>query len=62
LLELIFGFLGRQPRLPSAGMMMATAFDHVPRHGFLEEAGIKPRPLRETLADAINWYRELGYC
>ena len=61
-LELVLGFLGRQARLPSAGMMMATAFDHVPRDGFLKEVGIQPRPLRETLGDAINWYRELGYC
>jgi nucleoside-diphosphate-sugar epimerase len=26
------------------------------------ELGITPRPLSATLADAIEWYRLIGYC
>jgi hypothetical protein len=30
--------------------------------GELSELGITPRPLSETIVDAINWYRQIGYC
>jgi dihydroflavonol-4-reductase len=62
LMELTFGVMGRKPLLPSGGMMMATTFDYLDRTEALRELGITPRPLSETIADAITWYREIGYC
>jgi dihydroflavonol-4-reductase len=62
LMELTFGVMGRKPLLPSGGMMMATTFDYLDRTDALAELGITPRPLSETIADAIQWYREIGYC
>jgi hypothetical protein len=40
-------------------MMMAAAFDYLPQSTTLAQLGITPRPLRETIADAIAWYREI---
>jgi len=62
LMELTFGVMGRKPLLPSGGMMMATTFDYLERTDSLAELGITPRPLSDTIADAISWYREIGYC
>jgi dihydroflavonol-4-reductase len=27
----------------------------------LDELGLRPRPVREALADALAWYREVGW-
>ncbi len=61
-IETMFTAIGRKSPLPSGGMMMATAFDYLVPGNELEELGINLRPLDETLADAIGWYREIGYC
>jgi dihydroflavonol-4-reductase len=62
LMELTFGVMGRKPLLPSGGMMMATTFDYLDRADTFGELGITPRPLTETIGDAIEWYRDIGYC
>ncbi len=62
LMELTFGAMGRKPLLPAGGMMMATTFDYLERTDALHELGMTPRPLSETIRDAIAWYREIGYC
>jgi dihydroflavonol-4-reductase len=61
-MELAFGVMGRKPLLPSGGMMMATTFDYLDRTDTFGELGLTPRPLSETIADAIEWYRDIGYC
>ena len=42
--------------------MMATLFDYMVAGKEMSELGITPRPLSETIMDAINWYRQIGYC
>lgn len=60
--EAMFSMLGQQTPIISAGMMMATAIDYLDPGRVLEELGITPRPLSETIVDAITWYRAIGYC
>ena len=60
--EVLFDTLGQQTPIISGGMMMATAFDQLQPSKTTEELYIRPRPLPETVADAIRWYRAIGYC
>ena len=60
--ELVLGAIGEKTMLPAGGMMMATMFDYMAPSRELELLGIKPRPLNETIVDAIKWYRQIGYC
>lgn len=62
LTEIMFSAIGQQTPIVSAGMMMATAIDYLERPSALREIGIEPRPLTETISDAITWYRAIGYC
>jgi dihydroflavonol-4-reductase len=62
LVELAYRFLGEQTPIISAGMMMATAVDYLQPGSALNELGITPRPLNDTIKDAIEWYRAIGYC
>ncbi len=62
LTEMAFGALGQQTPIISAGMMMATAIDYLDRPNALKDLGLTPRPLSETIRDAISWYRAIGYC
>jgi dihydroflavonol-4-reductase len=59
--ELMMGSIGQKTSLPSGGMMMATLFDYLTT-GELQELGLSPRPLSESIKDAIQWYRHIGYC
>jgi nucleoside-diphosphate-sugar epimerase len=61
-MELMLGTMGERTRLPAGGIMMATLFDYMVSGTQLSELGITPRPLSETIADAIKWYRKIGYC
>jgi dihydroflavonol-4-reductase len=61
-MELMLGVIGEKTRLPAGGMMMATLFDYIVSGNELQRLGIIPRPLTETLVDAIKWYRQVGYC
>jgi dihydroflavonol-4-reductase len=62
LVELAYSMIGQQTPIVSAGMLMATAIDYLPRGSALEGLGITPRPLTDTIKDAIRWYRMIGYC
>ena len=62
LVEVAYGMFGRQTPIMSAGMMMATAYDYLPQESALKELGVDPRPLADTITDAIQWYRRIGYC
>lgn len=61
-MELLSGAIGEKARLPAGGMMMATLFDYMIPGRELQELGVIPRPISETIADAIKWYRQIGYC
>ena len=61
-MELMLGAIGEKPLLPAGGMMMATLFDYMVRGQELQQLGVTPRPVSETVVDAIKWYREIGYC
>ena len=61
-MELALGMVGEKTRLPVGGMMMATMFDYMVSGTNMEELGITPRPLSETIVDAIEWYRQIDYC
>ena len=62
LMELVYSMLGEQTPIISAGMMMATAVDYLQADSALNALGITPRPLTDTIKDAITWYRTIGYC
>jgi dihydroflavonol-4-reductase len=51
-------------RIPAAtvtGVKLTRRRMHFdPRHS-LKELGLKPRPVRESLADAVCWFREVGW-
>jgi dihydroflavonol-4-reductase len=61
-MELMLGTIGEKTLLPAGGMMMATLFDYMVSGKQLSELGVTPRPLSETIVDAIKWYRKIGYC
>jgi nucleoside-diphosphate-sugar epimerase len=61
-IELMLGTIGERTLLPAGGMMMATLFDFMLPGRALKELGVTPRPLSETIVDAIKWYRHVGYC
>ena len=42
--------------------MMATLFDYLVSGDQMSQLGVAPRPLSETIVDAIKWYRKIGYC
>ncbi|MGH7934471.1 MAG: hypothetical protein ACREQN_15100 [Candidatus Binataceae bacterium] len=54
LMELMFAAIGRKTPLPSGGIMMSTAFDYLDDKAVLRELGVTPRPLNETITDAIR--------
>lgn len=61
-MEVMLGMMGQETPVPSAAIMLTAAFDFLIPSNRLQELGITPRPLRETLTDAITWYRQIGYC
>lgn len=60
--EALMAMIGREAPPLSGMITIASAFDFLPPSNALAELGITPRPLSETLTDAICWYREVGFC
>ena len=60
--EAAWALLGRPSPVPALGsLLVLDAYAQAP--GALQQAlGVQPRPLDDTLRDALAWYRELGYC
>lgn len=56
-MELMLGMIGEKTRLPAGGMMMASLFDYLVPGIELQQLSITPRPISETIVDAIQWYR-----
>ena len=60
--EALMSAMGPESPALSGLIMMAAAFDYLPSHDALQELSITPRSLTQTITDAIQWYREIGYC
>ncbi len=52
---------GRCPRATVTGVRLARRIMHFEVARSLAEVGLEPRPIRESLADAVAWLRTAGY-
>ncbi len=52
---------GRSPRATVTGVRLARRTMHFDMAHSLAELGLRPRPIRESLADALAWLRTAGY-
>ena len=62
ILEVLLGFAGLESPLSSGAIMISTTFDYLEPTMELQDLGVTPRSLSETISDSISWYRQLGYC
>jgi dihydroflavonol-4-reductase len=53
-------FRGRAPQATITGVRLARRIMHFDSSRTLAELGLQPRPVRESLADAISWLRDAG--
>jgi dihydroflavonol-4-reductase len=60
--EIALGALGLRTPLPALAPMLTMLHEAFDQGRVQAEFGITPRPLSATLADAIEWYRRIGYC
>jgi dihydroflavonol-4-reductase len=60
--EALLGLAGRQSPSPALATMLLAESHWTSPEGIQNALGIWPRPLSRTLVDAIDWYRQLGYC
>ncbi len=60
--ELALALLGQKTPLPSVFPMLANTLDCPEPDRLQVELGLRLRPLYETILDAIEWYRQIGYC
>ena len=51
---------GRAPKATLTGVRLAKRIMHFDSSRSLAELGLEPRPIRESLADAIAWLRSTG--
>ncbi|HEY2256133.1 MAG TPA: NAD-dependent epimerase/dehydratase family protein [Variovorax sp.] len=57
-----WALLGRPSPMPAIGpLLVLDGYPMSPGAG-QRSLGVRPRPLDETLRDAIDWYRGIGYC
>jgi dihydroflavonol-4-reductase len=52
---------GRPPKATMTGVRLARRIMHFDSTRSLAEIGLQPRPIRESLADAVNWLRSAGH-
>lgn len=60
--EKIAAFTGREPFATVDGIRMARKFMYFSSAKAERELGYTPRPAREGLRAAIDWFRQYGYC
>ncbi|MFQ5935374.1 MAG: hopanoid-associated sugar epimerase [Acidiferrobacterales bacterium] len=53
---------GGEPRVTVDGVRLAKKFMFFSIEKAKREIGYKPRPVEQALADAVNWFRDQGYC
>ncbi|MEJ5376974.1 MAG: hopanoid-associated sugar epimerase [bacterium] len=52
---------GKEPRIPLDGVKMAAKKMFFDSTKAIKELGIPQRPVRQALAEAVAWFREMGY-
>jgi dihydroflavonol-4-reductase len=60
--EVALGAVGMRPPLPAIVPLLMMLHDSFDTGRVQAELGITPRALSGTLRDAIEWYRQIGYC
>jgi hypothetical protein len=60
--EIALGVAGQRSPLPSLAAVLANANEWQSVGSAQLELGVAIRSLSQTLLDAIEWYREIGYC
>jgi dihydroflavonol-4-reductase len=55
------GLTGKAPKATVTGVRLARRTMHFDPSRTLAELGLRPRPIRESLADAVVWLRSTGY-
>lgn len=53
---------GKPPPVPSLSLLLLCDGSPLGPATELRQLGLRARPLDETLSDAVEWYRRLGYC
>ncbi len=54
-------FTHRAPAATVTGVKLTRRVMHFDPRRSLDELGVKPRPVSESLADAVSWFREVGW-
>ncbi len=54
--------LRQRPPWPSLSMVIVAECGAVQTSDAQRALGVSPRPVAETIADALAWYRSIGYC
>jgi dihydroflavonol-4-reductase len=54
-------FNGRAPQATLTGVRLGKRIMHFDSSRSLAEIGLHPRPIRESLADAVAWLHEAGF-
>ncbi len=52
---------GRTPKATLTGLRLARRIMHFDPSSSLAELGLRPRPIRVSLADAVHWLRQSGH-
>ena len=60
--EIALGAIGLSPPLPALAPMLTMLHQPFDPDPLQMTLGIVPRPLSQTLTDAIAWYRQIDYC
>src|ERR1035441_4974125 len=59
--EAISRFTGHEPRIPVAGVRMASKFMYFDSSKAVRELGLSQRPVIDALWKAVAWFKENGY-
>jgi dihydroflavonol-4-reductase len=54
-------FTGRSPAATVTGVRLTRRTMHFDARRSLDELGLKPRPVSQSLADAVAWFRSIGW-
>src|SRR5262249_52650294 len=54
-------FTHRPPAATVTGVKLTRRVMHFDARRSLDRLGLKPRPVHQSLADAVAWYRQIGW-
>jgi dihydroflavonol-4-reductase len=55
-------FTGAIPAATVTGVKLTRRRMHFDATNSLAELGLTPRPARESIAEAVAWFKEVGWC